>query len=119
MAEQDLIKQAIERRRDARRSTQHRRGIIKFGPKGTELPCTILDLTSQGAGLSVGSQPTASADPAGDLTRNTALLHHASRHDRVKDGTRIGRHTAFTLSFPKIISGRIDYAIRLRSEWPL
>jgi PilZ domain len=55
MAEQDLIKQAIERRRDARRSTQHRRGIIKFGPKGTDLPCTILDLTSQGAGLSVGS----------------------------------------------------------------
>jgi hypothetical protein len=55
MAEQDLIKQAIERRRDARGSTQHRRGIIKFGPKGTELPCTILDLTSQGAGLSVGS----------------------------------------------------------------
>jgi len=55
MAEQDSTKQAIERRRDARRSTQHRRGIIKFGPKGTELPCTILDLTPQGAGLSVGS----------------------------------------------------------------
>ena len=55
MAEQDSNKQGIERRRDARGSTQHRRGIIKFGPKGTELPCTILDLTPQGAGLSVGS----------------------------------------------------------------
>jgi hypothetical protein len=55
MAEQDLIKQAIERRREAHRSTQNRRGIIKFGPKGTELPCTVLDLTSQGAGLSVAS----------------------------------------------------------------
>jgi hypothetical protein len=54
MAEQDLIKQEIERRREARRST-NRRGIIKFGPKGTKLPCTVLDLTSQGAGLRVGS----------------------------------------------------------------
>jgi hypothetical protein len=54
MSEQDLIRQAIERRREARRSTNGR-GIIKFGPKGTKLPCTVLDLTSQGAGLRVGS----------------------------------------------------------------
>jgi hypothetical protein len=43
-----------ERRQDARLST-HRRGIIKFGPAGQELSCTVEDLTSTGAGLQVAS----------------------------------------------------------------
>jgi PilZ domain len=44
----------LERRRDARVST-HRRGVLKFGPYGQEISCTVNDLTSRGAGLSVGS----------------------------------------------------------------
>ena len=43
-----------ERRQDGRLST-HRRGIIKFGPAGQELSCTVEDLTSTGAGLQVAS----------------------------------------------------------------
>lgn len=55
MADHNLIRQTVERRNEARRSAHHQRGIIKFGPKGQYLSCTIHDLTSQGASLSVGS----------------------------------------------------------------
>jgi hypothetical protein len=41
-----------ERRREARVSA-NRRGMIKLGARGQELPCTVHDLTSRGAGLSV------------------------------------------------------------------
>jgi PilZ domain len=44
----------IERRREGRVSI-YKRGVIKFGSAGTELPCTVNDLTPRGAGLSVGS----------------------------------------------------------------
>jgi hypothetical protein len=54
MTDQDLIRQAVERRREARRSI-YLRGLIKSGPEGLEIPCTVHDLTSQGAGLSVAS----------------------------------------------------------------
>jgi hypothetical protein len=44
----------FERRREFRTRT-NLRGAIKFGATGKELPCTVLDLTPQGAGLSVGT----------------------------------------------------------------
>jgi PilZ domain len=44
----------FERRRDPRVSVRTR-GVINFGAAGTELPCTVNDLTPRGAGLSVGS----------------------------------------------------------------
>jgi len=43
-----------DRRKDDRMST-HRRGVIKFGPAGQELSCTVDDLTMVGAGLHVGT----------------------------------------------------------------
>ena len=44
----------LERRRELRPST-NLRGVITFGAAGQELPCTVTDLTSQGAGLSFGT----------------------------------------------------------------
>lgn len=44
----------FERRRESRVGI-YKRGIIKFGAAGTGLPCTVVDLTPSGAGLSVGS----------------------------------------------------------------
>jgi hypothetical protein len=52
--QRDSSQSMIERRRELRVST-NRRGVIKFGARGQELPCTVHDLTSQGAGLSVAS----------------------------------------------------------------
>jgi hypothetical protein len=43
-----------ERRGDTR-VTAHRRGVIKFGPAGQELACSVEDLTSAGAGLHVAT----------------------------------------------------------------
>lgn len=43
-----------DRRKDDRIST-HRRGIIKYGPAGQQLSCTVDDLTLAGAGLHVGT----------------------------------------------------------------
>ena len=43
-----------DRRQDAR-IPAHRRGVIKFGPAGQELPCTVDDLTLVGAGIRVGT----------------------------------------------------------------
>jgi hypothetical protein len=43
-----------DRRNDDRIST-HRRGVIKFGPAGQELACTVDDLTMVGAGLHVAT----------------------------------------------------------------
>lgn len=54
MSEKELIRAAVERRREARSAAPQKRGIIKFGPSGLDLPCTIHNLTSDGAGLSVG-----------------------------------------------------------------
>ena len=42
----------FERRRDDRPTT-NLRGLIKFGAAGQEVPCTVIDLTHGGAGLSV------------------------------------------------------------------
>ncbi|MFI4960349.1 MAG: PilZ domain-containing protein [Hyphomicrobiales bacterium] len=42
----------FERRQDRRISTS-KRGLIKFGAAGTELVCSVNDLTLRGAGLSV------------------------------------------------------------------
>lgn len=44
----------LDRRKDSRTSS-HVRGVIKFGPAGQELPCTVEDLTTGGAGLHVGT----------------------------------------------------------------
>jgi hypothetical protein len=44
----------LERRREMRASV-NKRGVIKFGAAGQELPCTVHDLTPHGAGLSVGT----------------------------------------------------------------
>jgi PilZ domain len=43
-----------DRRKDSRVSA-NKRGRIKFGPSGQEMPCTVEDLTAAGAGLQVGS----------------------------------------------------------------
>ena len=42
----------FERRQDRRISTT-KRGVIKFGAAGTEVTCSVNDLTPRGAGLSV------------------------------------------------------------------
>ena len=44
----------LERRSEARKPVQIP-GMIKFGPVGTKIPCTVHDLTQQGAGLSVAT----------------------------------------------------------------
>ena len=44
----------LERRSDARVSL-NTIGAIKFGAAGNTLPCTVIDLTPQGAGLTVTS----------------------------------------------------------------
>jgi hypothetical protein len=44
----------IERRREVRVAT-NRRGLIKFGARDQKVCCTVHDLNSAGAGLSVGS----------------------------------------------------------------
>jgi hypothetical protein len=42
----------LDRRQDPRISIS-KRGLIKFGAAGTELVCSVNDLTPRGAGLSV------------------------------------------------------------------
>ena len=55
VSDKELIRAAVERRREARNlAQQQQRAVIKFGPSGQTLPCTIHNLTSEGAGLSVG-----------------------------------------------------------------
>ena len=44
----------LDRRKDPRNST-NRRGIIKFGAAGQEMPCSVDNLTEAGAGLHVGT----------------------------------------------------------------
>jgi hypothetical protein len=75
-----------ERRQDARVST-HRRGIIRFGPAGQELSCTVEDLTATGAGLHVAS--TFGLPRVFRLTIDDEI---GSKHCRVvwTDGKRIG-----------------------------
>jgi len=43
-----------ERRRESRVAT-FKRGVIRFGANGMELPCRVVDQTQGGAGLSVSS----------------------------------------------------------------
>lgn len=52
MTDQDLIRRLVEHRRKVRRPA-HLRGLIKYGPPAKDRPCTVHDLSSQGAGLSV------------------------------------------------------------------
>ncbi len=75
-----------ERRQDARISA-HRRGIIKFGPAGQELSCTVEDLTVTGAGLHVAS--TFGLPRVFRLTIDDEV---GSKHCRVvwMDGKRVG-----------------------------
>jgi len=40
-------------RRQERRVTTAKRGVIKFGAAGTGIVCSVNDLTTRGAGLSV------------------------------------------------------------------
>jgi hypothetical protein len=44
----------LERRTDLR-ALAHKRGTIRLGSAGEELPCSVIDLSLRGAGLSVGS----------------------------------------------------------------
>lgn len=44
----------IDRRKDDRVST-HKRGLIKFGAAGQQMPCSVDNLTAAGAGLHVGT----------------------------------------------------------------
>jgi hypothetical protein len=53
-ARQPKFARMFERRREIR-ARANLRGAIKFGAAGKELPCTVLDLTPRGAGLSVGT----------------------------------------------------------------
>ena len=75
-----------ERRQDTRIS-DHRRGVIKFGPAGQELSCTVEDLTTTGAGLHVPS--TFGLPRVFQLTIDGEV---GSKHCRVvwTDGKRVG-----------------------------
>jgi hypothetical protein len=75
-----------ERRQDTRVST-HRRGVIKFGPAGQELSCTVEDQTATGAGLHVAS--TFGLPRVFQLTIDGEI---GSKHCRVvwTDGKRVG-----------------------------
>ena len=75
-----------ERRREPRTST-NQRGVIKFGAAGTELACTVHDLTLGGAGLSVG---TSFGVP--QVFRLTIDGQPNTRHCRVvwREGKRLG-----------------------------
>jgi hypothetical protein len=75
-----------DRRHDDRIPT-HRRGVIKFGPAGQELACTVDDLTMVGAGLHV-----ATTFGLPKVFRLTVDGETETRHCRVvwTDGKRIG-----------------------------
>lgn len=74
-------------RRNNDRISTHRRGVIKFGPAGQELACTVDDLTMMGAGLHVG---TTFGLPK--VFRLTVDGEPETRHCRVvwTDGKRVG-----------------------------
>ena len=76
----------LERRKDSRVSS-HRRGVIKFGAAGQQLPCTVEDLTMAGAGLHVGT--TFGVPRVFQLTVDGDAI---TRHCRViwTDGKRLG-----------------------------
>jgi PilZ domain len=44
----------LERREETRRATNIR-GVARYGANGHEQPCTVIDLSENGAGLSFGS----------------------------------------------------------------
>jgi hypothetical protein len=75
-----------DRRKDDR-LTAHKRGVIKFGPAGQELACTVDDLTSVGAGLHV--RTTFGLPKVFRLTVDGEI---ETRHCRVvwTDGKRVG-----------------------------
>jgi hypothetical protein len=74
-------------RRKAARIFGHRRGVIKFGPAGQQLLCTVEDLTTAGAGLHVGT--TFGLPKVFQLTVDGEI---ETRHCRVvwTDGKRLG-----------------------------
>lgn len=76
----------FERRRDERRPATTR-GIIKFGPAGQEIACSVDDLTARGAGLRVGS-----AFGLPRVFRLTIDGESTARHCRViwVDGKKLG-----------------------------
>ena len=78
--------ETTERRREGRVST-NKRGLIRFGAAGTEMPCTVNDLTERGAGLSVGS-----TFGLPQVFRLTIDGEAGTRHCRViwTDGKRLG-----------------------------
>jgi PilZ domain-containing protein len=78
--------QTVNERRSDRRVSTSRRGVIKFGPAGQELACTVEDLTATGAGLHVAT--TFGLPRVFQLTIDDV----GSKHCRVvwSDGKRIG-----------------------------
>jgi hypothetical protein len=79
--------QTLNERRKDPRIPAHRRGVIKFGPAGQELSCTVEDLTATGAGLHV---PSTFGLPR--VFRLTIDGEVGSKHCRVvwTDGKRVG-----------------------------
>lgn len=79
--------QTLNERRQDTRVSAHRRGVIKFGPAGHELSCTVEDLTTTGAGLHV---PSTFGLPR--VFRLTIDDEVGSKHCRVvwTDGKRVG-----------------------------
>jgi hypothetical protein len=49
-----MVRIMQDKRRDGR-APQNKTGVIKFGAAGYELPCTVIDLTINGAGIAVAS----------------------------------------------------------------
>jgi hypothetical protein len=79
--------QTLNERRQDPRIPAHRRGVIKFGPAGQELSCTVEDLTATGAGLLV---PSTFGLPR--VFRLTIDGEVGSKHCRLvwTDGKRVG-----------------------------
>ena len=78
--------QTLNERRQDPRIPAHRRGVIKFGPAGQELSCTVEDLTATGA----GHVPSTFGLPR--VFRLTIDGEVGSKHCRVvwTDGKRVG-----------------------------
>ena len=75
-----------EKRREAR-VPQNKTGVIKYGAAGHEMPCTVIDLTTHGAGLSI-----ASAFGVPRVFRLAINGETATRHCRViwAQGSKLG-----------------------------
>jgi hypothetical protein len=79
--------QTLNERRQGARVITHRRGVIKFGPAGQEISCSVEDLTATGAGLHV-----ASTFGLPRVFRLTIDGENTAKHCRIvwTDGKRVG-----------------------------